>query len=152
MMRRVTRSDDSGAELIELAIVLPLLMLVFAAIIDFGFLFQRFEVVTNAAREGARLGSLVGYGEADVKLRVEQYLDASGLAGTPDSATVTCQDVTLEGGKTAKLIRVTVEYPSAFLAIGPFAALVGGGGTWSTMTLRAASTMRLENQSSPICP
>ena len=30
-------------------------------IIDFGFLFQRYEVVTNAAREGARVAILPGY-------------------------------------------------------------------------------------------
>jgi Flp pilus assembly protein TadG len=154
MMRRVTRSDDSGAELIELAIVLPLLMLVFAAIIDFGFLFQRFEVVTNAAREGARLGSLIGYSVPDVQARVREYLTASGLTVTTEPTTVQCQDVTLAGyeGKTVKVVKVTVEYPATFLALGPMAALAGGGGTWSTMTLRSASTMRLENQSSPICP
>ena len=30
-------------------------------IIDFGFLFQHYEVVTNAAREGARVAILPGY-------------------------------------------------------------------------------------------
>ncbi len=59
-LRRRGRRED-GAELIELAIVLPILLLVVAAIIDFGFLFQRYEAVTNAAREGARIAVLPGY-------------------------------------------------------------------------------------------
>ena len=44
---------DRGSELVQLAIVLPILLLIVAGIADFGFLFQRYEVVTNAAREGA---------------------------------------------------------------------------------------------------
>ena len=48
MVRR-WRSDE-GAQLIEFAIVLPLLLLVVLAIAEFGFIFQRYEVITNAAR------------------------------------------------------------------------------------------------------
>ena len=39
----------------------PLLLFVILGIVDFGFLFQRMEVVTNAAREGARIAVLPGY-------------------------------------------------------------------------------------------
>ena len=53
--RRKQPSSERGAELVEFALVLPLLLLLVLGIVDFGFLFQRFEVVTNAAREGARL-------------------------------------------------------------------------------------------------
>jgi hypothetical protein len=45
---------EKGAELIEFALVFPLLLLVMFGIMDFGLLFQRYETVTNAAREGAR--------------------------------------------------------------------------------------------------
>ena len=59
---------EGGNALVEFALVLPLLMLVFAGIVDFGFLFQRYEVITNAAREGARLAVLPGYGTTDVQI------------------------------------------------------------------------------------
>ncbi len=49
------RGDERGAALVEFALALPLLLVVIAGIVDFGFVFQRYEVVTNAAREGARL-------------------------------------------------------------------------------------------------
>ncbi len=52
-------------------------------IIDFGLLFQRYEAVTNAAREGARIAVLPGYAQADVQARVTQYLAAAGLTATP---------------------------------------------------------------------
>ena len=70
---------------IEFAFVFPTLLLVMLGIIDFGFLFQRYEVVTNAAREGARVAILPGYGNADVQARVNQYLTAGGLTGTATS-------------------------------------------------------------------
>ena len=50
-----------GAELIEFAFIFPLLLLVCLGIVDFGLLFQRYEVLTNAAREGARVAVLPGY-------------------------------------------------------------------------------------------
>ena len=59
-LRQRLRSER-GAELIEFALVFPVLLLVVLGIVDFGFLFQRMEVVTNAAREGARMAVLPGY-------------------------------------------------------------------------------------------
>ena len=149
-MAQVTRrlrkwADDRGAELIELAIVLPLLLLVFAAIIDFGFLFQRFEVLTNAAREGARIAVLDGYDEADVDARVLSYLQAAGITVVGDPTSVTYATDTLAGGTTISVVTVGVAYPIEFLNLGPIASLIGGSG-WSSMTLRASSTMRMELQ------
>ena len=50
---------------------------------DFGFLFRNWEVVTNAAREGARVGVLPAYscadGSADVEGRVDNYMAGAGI-------------------------------------------------------------------------
>ena len=48
-----------------MVVVLPLLLLMLFGIIDFGFMFQRYVVLTNAAMEGARVGILPGYSDAD---------------------------------------------------------------------------------------
>ena len=48
-----TRHGDSGAELIELALTLPMLLVIMLAIVDFGLLFQRSEVLAAGVREGA---------------------------------------------------------------------------------------------------
>ena len=85
--RRSLWACERGAELVEFAFVFPLLLLVMLGIVDFGFLFQRYEVVTNAAREGARVAILPGYQTADVQARVNQYLTAGGLTPT-DPVTV----------------------------------------------------------------
>jgi Flp pilus assembly protein TadG len=136
--------DDAGSELIELALVLPVLLLILAGIVDFGLLFQRYEAVTNSAREGARVAILPGYGAADVQSRVQNYLTASGLPAASTTIGVTYGTQPLSpGGPTIQVATVTVEYPSSFLYIGALARLFGGASAGS-VTLRATSTMRLE--------
>ena len=50
-------------------------------------MFQRYEVVTNAAREGARVGVLPDFTATDVQNRVNGYLAASGLTATAPAPT-----------------------------------------------------------------
>ena len=68
------RSTERGQAVIELALTLPLLLVVVFGIIDFGFMFQRYEAVTNAAREGARLGVLADYTATEAQNRALDYL------------------------------------------------------------------------------
>jgi Flp pilus assembly protein TadG len=138
--RRLARYASS--ELIEMAIVLPILLFIFAGIIDFGFMFQRYEVLTNAAREGARMGTLPGYSQTDIQNRVEQYLTMSGLTAAHPAPIVSFGTQTVGTG-TIDVVTVTVLYHSEFTNIGPLAGLVGGSG-WTSITLRGQSTMRLE--------
>lgn len=144
--RRGLRLDDRGAELIELAIAMPILFLLVAAIVDMGFLFQRYEVVTNAAREGARVAVLPGYSVADVQARVTSYLTASGLTASIPAPSVVYGTQTLPSGTIENIATVTVDYPNPFSILGPAARMVvgGGGGSWSQITLRAQSVMRVE--------
>ncbi len=81
---RFVRSE-SGAEIIEFGLTLPLMLLVVLGIIEFGFVFQQYQVVTNAAREGARIAILPNYAntvaaaQTNVTARVNQYLTSAGL-------------------------------------------------------------------------
>jgi Flp pilus assembly protein TadG len=139
---------DSGAELIELAIALPILLLVTCGIIDFGIMFQRYEVVTNAAREGARVGVLGDFTATDVQNRVTDYLAASGLTGAP-APTVTYSTVPIgAGGPSIAVVKVVVQYPNQFVFLGPAAQLVGGS-SFASITLAASSTMRREGAAAP---
>jgi Flp pilus assembly protein TadG len=134
---------DEGAELIELAIVLPVILLCFAVIVDFGFLFQRFETITNAAREGARLATLPNYTVSDVQGRIANYMAAGGLSGGPTPYVNLTATRTLPSGQTITVAEVVVWYPAGMQYLGPIAGLVGGGGHGSLM-LRATSIMRAE--------
>jgi len=61
-MRKISRSfvkSNKGQAVIELAITLPILLLVLCAIIDFGWIFTNKLFVTFSSREGARYGIVV---------------------------------------------------------------------------------------------
>jgi hypothetical protein len=111
-------------------------------IIDFGFLFQRYEVVTNAAREGARVAILPGYADADVQARVTQYLTAGGLTGTATTTVGAPQPISV-GSQCITVRPVTVAYQHQFLFLAPILGLMGGG-TLTDKTLHATSSMRSE--------
>jgi Flp pilus assembly protein TadG len=134
--------DARGAELIEFAMTLPLFILLLAGIFDFGMMFRTFEVVTNAAREGARVGVLPGYQPADVQSRVDAYMAAAGLAGAYTVTVVNGPVATPAGTFTARSVRVNYTYQFAIL--GPIGAAFGG--TFGTIPLTAASVMRTETQ------
>lgn len=56
-MRSLTR--QSGAQAVEFALVLPFLVLVVVAVVDFAFLAYNKAVITNASREAARRGTIL---------------------------------------------------------------------------------------------
>ena len=133
---------EKGSQLIEFSLVFPLLLLVMLGIIDFGFLFQRYEVVTNAAREGARIAVLPGYAQADVEARVNQYLTAAGVTGTPVITFMEPQAVDV-GGVCMTLTGVQVEYPHSYDFVGPIVTLFGASAL-TTRNLTATAWMRYE--------
>jgi hypothetical protein len=138
------RSSERGAEVIEFAIILPLLLLIVFGIVDFGFLFQRYVVVTNAAAEGARVRVLPGYGDPDAINRATTYANDGGIPNTgtcpPYCVTVTPVALPGTGGGTWPGFQVDVTYNHAYSYIGPIAQIFGGN--FSSVTLRARSTMR----------
>jgi Flp pilus assembly protein TadG len=140
--RRRLLGCERGAELVEFAMIFPTLLLVMLGIMDFGFLFQRYEVLTNAAREGARLAILPNYSNGDVQARVTSYLTAGGLT---DPATVQVgPSQTISVGSQCISVRpVTVTYNYQYLFVGPILSFFGGP-SLGTRQLRATSSMRSE--------
>lgn len=134
--------SERGAEVVEFALVLPMLLLLGLGICDFGMLFQRYEVVTNAAREGARAGA-VGLTEAQVTAVVQTYLTAGGLTATP---TIDVSETTIGANPSLNAVRVTVAYPNGSFIVGPLVQLLGS--SLQTVTLTSAATMRVEIQGS----
>ena len=134
--------DERGAQLIEAALVLPLLLLVVLGILDFGMLFWQFEGVTNAAREGARIAILPGYSATDVQLRVNQYLTDAGLTDTAVTTVVVPVGVDV-GGTCITMTGATVAYPHNFFLVGGIVTYFGSPALTAT-TLNATSMMRYE--------
>jgi Flp pilus assembly protein TadG len=144
--RRRVRSE-SGAELIEVALTLPLLLLVLLGIIEFGFLFQEYEVVTNAAREGARIAALkptAGYTTTEAETRATDYLTAGGLKLGQATATAVQSQVAITGTTkcvTAMTVTVNYQHPVPFLS----GVIKYFSGSLAAIPLKAVAVMRTES-------
>ena len=143
------RQSERGAELVEFALVFPLLLLVTLGMIDFGLLFQRYEVLTNAAREGARVSVLPGYSSPDVVVRVNQYLQATSLSSASVTTVVGATQTLAVGASCVRVIPVTVSYVHTYTFVGGIISYFGG--SLGSKTLSATSSMRLESAAAP-CP
>jgi len=141
--------SESGAELIEFALTFPILLLVVLGILEFGLMFREYEIVTNAAREGARLRVLPNYDGADATARVAQYIDAAGLDSTLVTTVVGDPEAVDIGGVCMSAVEVAVEYPHPILFIEGISNYFGV--SWDTVTINASSTMRTE-ATAPVCP
>jgi Flp pilus assembly protein TadG len=129
--------------------VLPILLLVFAAIVDFAMMFQRYLTISNAAREGARIAVLPGYSQTDVENRVRDYV-RQGIGDPtwlPQVTPPVLVPVTIDPpGSTPAFpaAQVTVRLTHNYLFLGPVSGLLGGG-SFSSITLTARATMRIES-------
>lgn len=133
--------SESGVAAIELAIVLPLLVLILFGIITFGTVFYNYIVITNAAREGARWGSInsdATAGNACIDTPnpctvAESY--TNGLLINYGGATSITPTATVDTTGASPIITVTVTFN--FQGIGFFKTLFEDG-------ISAQSSMYLE--------
>ena len=139
MMKRL--KGQRGAALLETAITLPLILLVSVSIFEFGRAYQTWQVLTNAAREGARIACLPDYTDTQVTTTVTNYMNGGRLNGA--SAAISVVRNVPFGGTTAS--RVTVNYPFQFVFLGPVARLVRGNSTMGApLTMTSSALMRNE--------
>jgi len=57
---RRRRRDDRGAQVVEFALIVPIVLVIIGAIVQFGFVYNAQVTVTQAAREAARLAAICG--------------------------------------------------------------------------------------------
>ncbi|HUG93082.1 MAG TPA: TadE/TadG family type IV pilus assembly protein [Planctomycetaceae bacterium] len=82
------RTARRGAALVEMALVLPIFVAVTLGIVEFGRAMMVGNLVTNAAREGARLAIIDGTTNSQVETTIRDFLLASANAA-PGDVTVT---------------------------------------------------------------
>lgn len=94
-----TKKSEIGQSLVEFALILPVFIVILFGIMEFGRLWETTNVLTSAAREGARVAA-VTEPDLDEALTAAQSVLA---AGDVNDATVT-----ISGPDTNKDIVVTV--------------------------------------------
>ncbi|MBE0450529.1 MAG: pilus assembly protein [Clostridia bacterium] len=79
-MKKWYKKED-GQAMVELALILPVLLLIIMGIFEFGFMFNNYLTVSNVSREAARYASLGGTDAQAVARATEiaPNLDASRL-------------------------------------------------------------------------
>ena len=119
------RRGRRGQAVVEFALVIPIFMLVLAAILDFGFmLFQRMTII-NAAREGARAAVMVQTPSAasiDTAAwgAATSVASQGGVSITNSNVTITCVQtsaspssttvISCDSAKAEDSVVVTVSY------------------------------------------
>ena len=142
------RRDERGQALLEAALVTPLILLIMVGIFEVGRAYETWQVVTNAAREGARAAVVPNADPATVQALVQQYLVDGQLAAAMDASVAVNRQAQIEVNGTAfGASEVSVDYPFEFMVLQPVAQLVvSGSRVGEPITIHAASLMRNEAQ------
>ena len=134
-IRRINHARR-GTAMVEMALVLPLFLMLILGIIEFGRAMMIANLVSNAAREGARMAVLDGSTNTEVNNAVETFLQSaigSGVSAADIDVTIT---VTAAAGNpnpannvanaiSRDLITVKVQLPFNRVALIPGDYLAG---------------------------
>jgi len=122
--------------MVEFALILPLMLIVLFIVVDFGVGLTRWIIITNAAREGARLGA-VGADQASITQKVVDTSD-----GVLQASNVSVSYLDRDGGGIAAgdsvVVDVSYDY-DLITPLGHFLTL-----TFDSLALSASSDMSLE--------
>jgi Flp pilus assembly protein TadG len=137
--------NQKGAALLETAITLPLVLLVCVSIFEFGRAYQTWQVLTNAAREGARVAVLSESTDAEVTSAVKAYMQGGQLPSAALANISVERMVPFATSNTAS--RVTISYPFKFTVLNPVIRLVKSGSTTGQGTTTMVSVALMRNES-----
>ncbi len=114
------RTRQKGVATVEFAIVAPIVFFLVLALFQFAGLLMNQNVLSAAAREGARVASLPGTtSEDDVVAKVEERLSRGGIY--PNVVDVDVNPEVLSNLNSGEAIRVSVTSPmNKMVWIGPF--------------------------------
>ncbi|HET7456669.1 MAG TPA: TadE/TadG family type IV pilus assembly protein [Gemmatimonadaceae bacterium] len=143
MRRRNFVRDERGAAMVEFAIVLPVLVVLVLAIIDFGRLLFLYNNLANAVREGARFAAVqqpdpcTTTAKGLATARVQNYIATFGGTAASGSYTVTATCI----GSPTQQVQLTVSgYPFQALTPLPF---------FSGVAITESAIFRWEGSASP---
>ncbi len=137
-----TGRREAGAAMVEAAISLTAFLLLVFGVIETGRFLETQQVLTNAAREGARLAVAPYAGTStlplgEVNARVNTFLTSANITG----ATITITPVSIAtGAVTTEFTKVTVSVPYS---------LITGLGWFGTFNVTLSGQSMMRNETSP---
>jgi len=124
--------NQRGAALVEMALVVPILTILFLGTIQFGLVLREHQTVQNAAREGARLASQQKPDENAIKNLVVMYLQQENITVSTDDITVERNYFLGEGAGNCGS-RVSIKHRSSPIV---------GSALWGDFTYTAQAVFR----------
>ena len=121
--------DERAQDLVEYALIFPLLALLLLGIIEFGLVILSYDSIANAAREGARYGII-------------HPLDHAGIEAAARLSTIGLDQAALAftvSNPSSDVVQVEAEYQHSLIT-GPIIGAAGGGGTLLLHTVAAMQT------------
>ena len=154
-LERFTR-DERGVQLVEVTIVIPIFLMLFAATAEFGRYFYEYTTLAKAARGGTRYlsAALKGTGAEGTAANIVVYGNAAGT-GTPilDGLTTGQVQITYQGGSAAIPQTVTVQITGyTHQPIFNLGALTKTAGVSLNVPVKPSVTMRYLNTQPPPTP
>jgi hypothetical protein len=125
--------SESGEALVEMALVLPILIVLSMGMLDFGRAFHTKSVLDQAAREGARVAVVTAPDVGVVQDRVDAL-----LGGMPHNTTVSA---------VGPDRMVTVQVTTTFTFVTPGVFTLIGASYGNTILMTGRSSMRFEGGS-----
>jgi Flp pilus assembly protein TadG len=124
--------NERGQSMVEFAVMLPLLILIVMAILEFGMIMNSYLAINNAAREGARLGIVGG---TDDQIRSIILSTSPSLTSQDLTIVITPDSLSRKSGDTLK---ITLHY-NFHLTIPIISSLLN-----NLVVLNAVTSMRVE--------
>ncbi len=134
---RFARGNRRGAAVVEFAVVVPVFLTLVFGMIEYGRMVMVQQIITNAAREGARVAILTTATTSSVTSTVTTYLSNVSITGS--TVTVSPNPPTSAAAGTGVTVTVSIPYSTV---------------SWMTplflgsKTLTASAVMRTEEPAS----
>ena len=142
---RTRLRNERGAALLETAITVPIILLISVGIFEFGRAYQVQQVLTNAAREGARVAVIEGTSDEQVTKIVTDYMSSGRLpVDSKNPPTISVVRNEPFGGTTAS--KVTVTFPYKFMVIGGVVKLVAPKSKVGSENLNMQASALMRNE------
>lgn len=140
MKRTSARGGERGVMMMELALVLPFLILIAMLVMEGSRMIRTHQVLNNAAREGARLSVLPENqgSTAGIVTEVVNYANLNGVTITSGEVVVNQAATINNGGILMGASVVTITHPYTMNYLSVFAWL----GVTSTYALQGSAEFR----------
>jgi Flp pilus assembly protein TadG len=132
IVKRLRKED--GQAIVELAITLPILIMILCAIIDFGWLFMNQNSIDYCSREGARYAIV----HSTSKTAIADHIRAIAPGNIADSVNI---DITFTNTSNPRLGDVVIKISDDIDILTPIVGVFVQG---ETMNLSSSCTMKVE--------